>query len=155
MRSRAVPIALALALAAVGCGGDPETPEAQVRRALGALEAAAEEGDLAAFRDGISERYADERGHDKEALVRFATFHVLRSARRHVLVRVRDVLLRDDGRAEVSLAVGLAGSPAASADELARLRADVYKVDLDLAQEDGAWRVVWAQWRPTAPADLL
>jgi hypothetical protein len=43
-----------------------------------------------------------------------------------------------------------------SPEELAGLHADVYKVDMDLDDEgDGDWRLVWAQWRRTAPTDLL
>ncbi len=142
-------------LALAGCGGDPQSPEARIRAVLAALEAAAESGELGPWKEHVSERYADARGFDKEALVGFATLHVLRSSRRHVFVRVRTIDVREPHRAEVTLAVALAGSRLATPGDAARLRADVYKVDLDLEDEDGRWRIVWAQWRPTAPADLL
>jgi hypothetical protein len=144
-----------LALALAGCAGDPQSPEAQIRSVLAELEAAAEAGELGPFKAHVSERYADGQGFDKEALVGFARLHVLRSARRHVFVRVRAIELREPQRAEVTLAVALAGSRLATPGDAARMRADVYKVDLDLEDEDGAWRIVWARWRPTAPADLL
>ena len=54
------------------------------------------------------------------------------------------------------LVAALTGSAISGAEELAGLHADVYKVDVDLDDEgEGDWRVVWAQWRRTAPTDLL
>jgi hypothetical protein len=50
----------------------------------------------------------------------------------------------------------ISGRDVASIEELVGLHGDVYKIDLDLDDEgDGDWRVVWAQWRRTAPTDLL
>jgi hypothetical protein len=141
------------ALAAAACGGAPDTPEAQVRGVLGRLEAAAEEGDLAAFREHVSERFADDAGNDKASLLQLVAFHALRHRGRHVVTRVRAVDLRAPARAEVTLAVGLAGRAAAGAGAL---HADVWRVQADLEREpDGAWRVTWAYWKPGEPADLL
>jgi hypothetical protein len=148
----AAPLALALA----SCAGEPEGPEARIRAVLQELERAAEEGELRPFRQHVSEHYEDPRGFDKEALLNFARLQVLRAERRHVIVRVRGVDLRDPRRAEVELVVGLAGSRLTTPEDAARLRADVYKVDVDLEEEeDGVWRIVWAQWRQTVLADLL
>ncbi len=147
-------LAVVLALGS-GCGGEPQTPEARVRAALAALETAAEAGDVQAFGEHVSERYADEAGQDRRALLGLVTFHVMRHRGRHVFVRIRSLEIRESGRAEVTLAAALAGSTLAGEADVARLRADVWKIDLDLEEEDGDWRVVWAQWRPTAPADLL
>jgi hypothetical protein len=50
----------------------------------------------------------------------------------------------------------ISGRDVSGLEELAALNADVYKIDMDLDDEgDGDWRVVWAQWRRTAPTDLL
>ena len=51
---------LGLLALAVGCGSEPETPEARVRALLARAEAAAEARDVAALAECISERYADE-----------------------------------------------------------------------------------------------
>jgi hypothetical protein len=63
-------------------------------------------------------------------------------------VRVRDVQFPEPGRAAVTVAVGLAGAGS-------RLSAEVYAVDMDLAREDDAWRISWAQWRAAPATDLL
>ena len=141
---------LAAVLLATACGsGDPETPEGQVRALLGELELAAEEGDVAAFKEHVSERYGDDYGNDKQALSAYVTFHLMRNQRRHVVLRVREVLIRETGLAQVSLHAGLAGR----GGDLTR--ADVYEIELDLEDEDGDWRLVWAQWKRGAPTDLL
>ncbi len=151
---RAVVAALIVALFGLACA-EADGPEAQVRRLLAEIEQAAEEGDLSALRASVSERYQDESGHDKRALMQFLTFQVMRRGNRNAVVRIEEVALRSDARAEVSLTAGLAGTDAAGGG-LAGVRADVYHVDLDVEREsDGDWRLVWAQWWPTNPADLL
>ncbi len=144
-----------LALAAfAACGSEPETPEAQVRRTLAALEAASEAGDVGAFKEHVSERYADARGHDKKALGAYVTFHVMRNANRHVVLRIRDVVVIEPGKAEVVVIAGIAGNT--PGETLGGFRGNVYQIDADLEDEgDGTWRLVWAQWKPTAPAELL
>jgi hypothetical protein len=144
----ATSLALALLL---GCGA-ALTPEEEVRAALAALEAAAENGDVSAFADGVSADYTDPYGHDREKLRAFVAFHVMQSGRgREVILRVRDVSFTDPGRAVVALAVGLAGARGARG-----LGAEVYAVDLDLVREaDQVWRVSFAQWRPAPAAELL
>ena len=50
----------------------------------------------------------------------------------------------------------MAASPISGPDDFARMSADVYEIELDLANEGrGGWRVVSASWRPTKPTDLL
>ncbi len=143
---RAAALAVALAL---GCG-EEETPESQVRAALATIEAAAEAGDVGAFDDLVSATYRDAYGHDKRALADYVRFHVLAHPRgREVILRVRDVHLTSETTASVTAHAGFAGAAQSA------LRADVYALDLDLALEDDAWRVTYAEWRPAAPAELL
>jgi hypothetical protein len=132
------------------CGGSEETPEAQVRRTLAEVEAAAEEADLDVFRERVSERYRDALGHDKEALLDTVRFHVLMHPRgRHVVLRVRDLRLVSPERAAVVLHAGFAGRSGGG------LHADVYEIELDLEREGDAWRLTAAEWRPAPPASLL
>lgn len=142
-------LATALLLAACGCGEDPLTPEARVRWTVDEMATAAELGDVSLLREFVSDSYQDALGQDKQALSAMVTFHVMRHQNRHVLTRVRDVMIRDDGRAHVVLIAGTAGTAGATP------RGDVYHIDLDFVNEGGDWRLQWAQWRPTSPADLL
>jgi len=122
---------------ALACGGDPQAPEQQVRAVIEATARAAE-------------------GNDKRALAAYVTFHVMRNKSRRVFTRIRSIEIRDTGRAEVVLIAAITGSSIRGPEELSGLHADVYKIDMDLDDEgNGDWRLVWAQWRSTAPTDLL
>jgi hypothetical protein len=141
---------------ALACGGDPLSPEEQVRTVIQGMEQAAERGDVSAFKALVSESYEDERGYDKRSLAAYITFHVMQNAQRRVFTRIRSIEIRDAGRAEVVVVAAITGRAVSSPEELAGLHADVYKIDMDLDDEgDGNWRLVWAQWRRTAPTDLL
>jgi hypothetical protein len=141
---------------ALACGGDPQSPEEQVRAVIEEIERAAEAGDVSAFKAVISESYQDERGFDKRDLVAYVTFHVMRHTQRRFFARVRSVEIRDNGRAEVVVIAAISGRDVSGLEELATLNADVYQLDVDLDDEgDGDWQVVWAQWWRTAPTDLL
>jgi hypothetical protein len=144
-------LVLLLALAALtGCAEPPATPEAAVRSTLAEIEAAAEAGDVGAFKRVVSEHYEDPLGHDKQRLMAYVTFHVLRNQRgREVLLRVRDVQIVQEGRAAVVVHIGLAGSGGSM------LRANVYEVAMTFASEDDDWRLTWAEWQPAPPAALL
>ena len=149
------PARLAVLLAFVlfaACSGAPDTPEGQVRARLDAMEVAAEEGDVGAFKDLLSERYEDAMGHDKQQMSQYVTFQVLRHQRgREVLLRLRDVQVVEPTRAVVTAHVGFAGGGATTA-----LQGSVYSLDLDFEhEEDGEWRVTWAQWQRAAPGELL
>jgi hypothetical protein len=146
MRARAFLLALAL----LGCGAPP-TPEEEVRAALGALEEAAERGDVSAFAALVSAAYTDPYGHDRERLRAFVAYHVMQSGRgREVIVRVRDVSFTDAARAVVALSVGFVGARGAAGPG-----AEVYAVDMDLVHEPEGWRVSFAQWRAAPATDLL
>ena len=157
MGSRLARLASVCCLAvALSCGGDPLSPEEQVRTVIGELERAAEEGDVSAFKAVVSERYQDERGFDKRDLAAYVTFHVMRHTHRRFFARVRSVEIRDSGRAEAVVVAAISGREVGGIEELAGLHGDVYKIDMDLDDEgDGDWRVVWAQWKRTVPTDLL
>ena len=157
MGSRLIRLASICWLAtALACGGDPLSPEEQVRTVIEAMEQAAEDGDVSAFKAIVSESYEDHYGHDKRSLAAYVTFHVMRHSHRRFFARVRSVEIRDDGRAEVAVVAAISGRDVSGIEELVGLQADVYRIDMDLDDEgDGDWRVVWAQWKRTAPTDLL
>ncbi|MBW2240942.1 MAG: hypothetical protein JRH01_03065 [Deltaproteobacteria bacterium] len=136
------------------CSAEVETPEVQIRRTLAALETAAESGDVSGFKELVSEQYTDAQGHDKQALGVYVAFQVMRNGNRHIVLRVRDVLVISPGSAEVTLIAGIGGTRGAG-DALS-LHGNVYQIDVDLEEEEtGTWRLAWAQWKPAAAAELL
>jgi len=149
-------IALLVAAAGLACGGAEETPEAAVRRTLAAIEAAAEEKDAGAIAEHVSAAYADPQGNDRDAVRRLAALHLLRNQRVHTFVRVRELAIPEPGRAETDLLVAMAGAEIPDAEVLARLRADLYRFSVSLAEEEpGVWRVTSARWQPARRDDFL
>ncbi|NNL84093.1 MAG: hypothetical protein HKP27_00485 [Myxococcales bacterium] len=144
-----------LATLLAGCGAETESPAAQIRSVLAAIEEGAEVGDVSAIAEHISQQYADGQGNDRRALVRYIQFHVLRNRRRHLLTREASLEVLEDGRARAVVHAGLVGSPASSAKELLSMRADLYTFDMELVLEEGDWRVSRAEWKRAQARDLF
>lgn len=153
MQLRRVGIALALAWS-VACSGEAQTPEERVRAVLAAIEAAAEARDVAALKEHVSDTYRDAQGNDRRALAGVATMHFLQHDAVHLLTRVRAVELVRDGEAQALALVAMAGTPIESAEWLDSLRADLYRFEVTLREEDGAWRVTAASWSPATSEDF-
>jgi hypothetical protein len=125
-----------------------------VRAVVAALEDGAEARDADALRERVSERYRDARGQDRRAASALVAFHFLQNRSVHLLVRVREVAIAPDGEARVDALVAMAGVPIPAPEALAGLRADLHRFDLRLREEDGEWRVVWADWQPATLDDF-
>ena len=152
--ARAAVAGLLIALA-LACSSPSDTPQDRVRAVLAALEAGAQARDAGAMKEHVSETYADPQGNDKRAIAGLVSFHLLRNRSVYLLTRVGDVTLAEPGRARVEVLVAMAGTPIPTAAELAGVRADLYRFDLELREEgDREWRVAAAEWRPATLADF-
>ncbi len=140
----------------LACAGEPESPEARILALIERAEVAAEERDVKALREMISERYADEQGRDKAALKALLAFHFLRNQSVHLLMRAADIALPVPERAEVVVFVAMAGRPIPGPEALAGLRADLYRFDLVFEEvEENEWRLVRASWRRAVRDDFV
>jgi len=144
---------LALALVAA-CGGSAQTPEARIRRVFAEMQAAAETRDAGAIKLHLSETYRDAQGDDRQAVVAIATMHFMRHTSVHLLTRVSTLEVTAPGEAHAQVLVAMAGTPIADARQLIPLRADLYRFDVKLRDEDGDWRVTAAAWQPATAADF-
>jgi hypothetical protein len=152
---RILPILLlALALVA-GCRGETGTPEARIRAVIGEIAAAVEAKDIGGVKDHVAEDFEDGHGRDRRELGQLLTFHTMRNRDVHVMTRVKNVTIREDGRAAVELVAATAGRPLPDAMPTAGLRADVYRIDADFEERGGEWQLTWAQWTPATPAELF
>jgi len=106
----------------------------------------------------ISEAYSDERGQDRQALVGLLTFYFLRNESIHLLTRVQSIAFPEPARADATVFVAMAGTPIIAAEELARIRADLYRFDFSLSDEGGGdsdWKVSRAAWRRATADDFF
>ena len=158
MRSlRAVSIAVLLlvsSLPVAGCRGTTD-PERELRELLRGAEAAVEAKDFGALRPLLSERYSDAEGNDRRRVEAVLRVWLLRQGEIYLVTRVQDLRFPAADRAQVVLLVAMAGERIADSADLAGLRGDLYRFDLDFAAERGDWRLARAAWRPMEPEDLL
>jgi hypothetical protein len=149
MRWRTLLLCLALA-----CSGGAETPEDQVRALLASLEESAERKDAGEMKEHVSEGYSDAHGNDQRAVAQLVAFHLLRNQSVHLLTRVQSVEIPAPGETRAVVLVAMAGTEIEGPEALIALRADLYRFELSLADEDGVWRVRSADWRPASVDDF-
>ncbi len=125
-----------------------------MRAVLAALEEAAQQRDAGAMKEHVSGGYSDAHGNDKRAAIQLVAFHLLRNQSVYLLTRVQGIEIAGPGEARAEVLVAMAGTPIESPEALLALRADLYRFDLAFAEEDGAWRVRSAEWRPAAVQDF-
>ncbi len=156
MRTRCGLALLALA-AALACGGDPLSPEEQVRAVVAQFEEAAARRDIGMALDLVSESYRDSSGRDRQAVKGLVAGYFLRNEAIYVISRIRSLELDPSGTSATLVAVSaLTGAPVADPGELAGLAADLYRFEIDVAlEDDDTWRVTRADWRPAAPGEML
>lgn len=144
-----------LALLLVACG-TPDDPERRLRDAIAAGEQAVEARSLTDAAALVSPDYADERGMDKRAVVQLLLGYLHRHRNIHLLTRIADLTLDQDGRrAHVVLLVAMAGTPIASFDALEGVRADLHRFELQFLDGDEGWQLVRADWRRPSATELL
>jgi len=142
-----------LASAAPGCSQD--APETRVRETLSRATEAAASRDVPTLRGLISEGYEDGAGRRRRDIEDALRVWLLRHRNVHVFTLVSEVELASPGRAAADLIVALTGRPVSRPSELREVRADVYRIDLELRDEDGTWRVSRADWQRSTLDDLM
>jgi hypothetical protein len=99
-------------------------------------------------------RYRDAHGQDQRAAAATLTLHFLQNRAVYLLTRVNEVIAPEGAPASASVLVAMAGSPISSPEALSGLRADLYHFEFALREEDGAYRITGASWRPASLADF-
>ena len=148
------PLLILLLLALAACG-DKHTPEEQVRHFIATGKATAEERDVIALSELISEQYGDASGRDRRALVGITTGYFLRHKNIHLFTQIEEITFPVTDVAKIKLYVAMAGTPVSGAQALIDLRADLYQFDLTLLKEGGEWSLQNASWQPASIEELV
>lgn len=138
----------------LACASESDTPQARVRAYLAAGEAAAEDRDLLQLKEMISTQYIDRDGRDRRALTQLMAGYFLRHRGVHLLTQVERIGFAADARAQVTLLAAMAATPIADTQALFSLHADLYRFELELAEEDGEWKLMRAEWQPAIRSDF-
>jgi hypothetical protein len=142
MKAPSLAAALAAVLAA-GCGSSD--PEAEIRAVLAAAEEAAESRDAGLFADLVAESYRDSHGNDRDQLVRMVGGLFLANQRIEIVSRVDEIVLEGADAARAVLHAGMLGQRP-GAQLLAGVDADLYRFELELANDSGEWQIIGANW---------
>lgn len=131
------------------------SPEKAIRARLQAGADAVESGDRTAVVDMISDAYSDPDGNDQQAVL--ASLALLtRGQKWYIALTVSRIELLDGGtRARVVADVALAGRPVDDIAAVDEAWADLYRLQLEMVDENGVWRVNSARWQAIGLRDLL
>jgi hypothetical protein len=139
------------------CSEEGLTPEEQVVQAIESLEAALEDGSLSDASDWIGRGYRDRYHPDKRAAVRTLFGYLQRHKNLHLFSRIQEVEVSSGGtRATAVVQVAMTAQPVESPEILLRLKADLYRFEVQLAwdRDEGAWRIIGSDWRRAKLAGL-
>lgn len=139
---------------------EPVDHERRIRDALARTALAAEQQDLDGVLEFVSENFKNDAG-DQNALRAFLFVQLRRGAWRKIFLVDTDVHLTPGE--PVTHATVSTGAVIAGVDTIKRVedleegdhRAGSYRIDLELALEDGAWRAISANHRDADLEDLL
>jgi hypothetical protein len=140
-----LPTLIFTTLATAGCG-DAQSPEAQVKTVIGAMEAAAEARDVGDLIEHVSSEYRDAYGQGLDEASRYVRGYFIANQQIHLLTRVDAVEFPSDREARATVLVGMVSREADTAAAWS-LAADLYEFDIALVREDGDWKVTYAEWR--------
>jgi len=145
---------LVLPLVLGACSKGP-TPEDEVRAVIATVRDAADKGDLDVLGAHIADRYTDHQGSDKERVLHMVGNRTRRHRNRYVYIKVRNVEIRDDGKAKVIALAGLAGGPVDEDKRPVEVTANLLRFRLVMARSETTWQVERAEWRRASPLEML
>ncbi len=125
---------MALIIVMAGCGGDPGSPEQQVRDVIGQAERAAEARDMSDIADLVHPEYQDRNGLDRSMLLNQVRLYLIARQSLELLVSIDEVRFTANDFAEVS--VGVAGLGFRTGMGGIGLTADRDRFQIDLARDD-------------------
>ena len=136
--------------------GEPLPPaEEQIRKLNSDAELAVEAKDVSTLKDFIADDYTDERGQDKNAMVRLAQLYLLRNKAVYVHTLTKSLVIIDEDNAVAEILAALAGQPISSVDQLFDMRADLLRFEVGYRWYGGEWRVRSLNWRRATVEDFL
>ena len=138
---------LAFALLAA-CGGDPAPPEERIGALIDAMEQAIEAGSVEQAAELLHPNYRDDTHPNNPAAMSILAAFLRRHSGIHLFSVVDSIDLAPDGACEHAVIyVAMSGVAVDSVETLARLRADLYRFDLDLGLLGGDWRILHGRWQ--------
>ena len=103
--------------------------------------------------DLIAADYVDNRNFDKQRLVSLIQGYFLLHKNINLFVKLGEITFPADNEAFVSLHVAMTGSVISNARMLTDLRAQIYKIELQLARKEN-WLLHQAKWKAVSGIEM-
>ncbi len=133
---------------AAGCS-DTDSPEAQVRRTIGAMETAAEARDVSDLMAFVADDFRDDHGRGPQELRRYVQGYFIANQSIHLLTRIDQIEFPHSDEARLRMTVGMVGREADAANAW-DLAADAYDFDVTMRKHGDDWQVIHARWQKPA-----
>lgn len=147
---------LGLTLLLCACSGGQDTPEDRIRALIGELQQSVQDESLKQAAGYLHPHYQDDRHADKAAALRSLFVYLRRHHAIHLFVRITSIdVAPQQQTAQAVVYVAMAGVPVESVETLVSIRADLYRFDLRLEEQDGSWLVRRADWQRADMSALL
>ncbi len=118
------------------------------------MEESAQERDVDALMEHVSQDYRDSAGRTWGEIRRIAQIHFLQNRKLHIYKHVTQLDIVDEVSADAIILVAIAGQPIESAESLANMRAELMQFKVKF-RFDEHWRMVSAEWGRAGVADFL
>ena len=151
---RVVPLVFLFSIMLISCGED-SSPEKQIENFVNKGVELVEQRDLVGIRDLVSKNYKDEKQRGRHEIVQIATAYIWRYKNIHIFTKAKNLHFPDSIKAELQLYVAIADLPILSAESLRDLKTRLYRFDLELAKEEGDWRIIKVSWWPATHEDFF
>lgn len=132
--------------AALGGCSDADSPEQRVRKSIDAIEKAAEERDVGAVAEHVSEQFRDAYGRGPEELTRYLRGYFIANQSIHLLTRINSIEFPIPDEARVQVTVAMVGREADQADAW-NLAGEIREFDVIFRRDDDEWKVTYVELR--------
>lgn len=144
---------LTLSVLVVSCSS-PSTPEQNVSEFIDRSEQAFEDRDIRSLKKLVSMNYRDEQNRAANDVIAIAAAYIRSSKSIYLFTDLESAVLEDNLiNARVLAAFG--SRPAKDRATLLQVDADIYWFDIVLADENGNWRLIKAQWKQAMVDDFF
>ena len=124
--------------------GNSDSPETQIRRAIDAMENAAEARDVGDLMEFVADDFRDQYGQDRDQLRQYLMGYFIANQSIHLLTRIDGLEIPGPEEALVRMTIGMVGCEADAANAW-NLAADVQDFEITLRKEDDDWKVIYAK----------
>jgi hypothetical protein len=144
---------LSLLFLVVSCNSQT-TPEEITAQFIKESEKAFEDRDILRLRKLVSSQYRDSQDRTAGEVISIAAAYI-RSSKSIYLFTDLDSAVYAEDRIQARIIAAFGARPISDPSILGQIQADIYWFDIVLAQENGGWKMVEAQWQQAMVDDFF